>query len=130
MIRLLLDMGLPRRCAEHLSLLGLDCVHVAAVADCRSPDADLLGLARIQNRVLVTLDSDFSRLMGLGGHRQPSVLWLRMQHLDHLRATALLFPIVIQAAPVLLTGALVTVTQRGIRYRPLPLLSPPAPESP
>jgi hypothetical protein len=59
-VRLLLDMGLPRRTAEDLSRAGWDAVHVAAGGRARASDQEIIAWARDEERTIVTLDADFA----------------------------------------------------------------------
>lgn len=124
MIRILLDMGLPRRTADFLNAQGWDCVHIGALGRCRATDAEILDLAAEQNRVVITLDADFSRLLALKNSNRPSVIFLRLEHLDHNRANELLSRILPPMEAALTAGSLVVVTSQGIRVRFLPLLAP------
>jgi predicted nuclease of predicted toxin-antitoxin system len=127
MIRLLFDMGLPRRSADDLTALGWDSVHIGALGHHRATDAAILALAAEQGRTVVTLDADFSRLLALGGMRRPSVIFLRQSELDRPAATALLRAILPLLDQALDEGALAVVTTNGIRVRRLPLLGEPSP---
>lgn len=130
MIRLLLDMGLARRSAEDLRALGWDCVHIGALGQPRATDAAILALAAEQDRTVVTLDADFSRLLALGGLRRPSVIFLRQSELDRHAATHLLRNILPTLDQALGEGSLAVVTAQGIRLRRLPLLGEPSPRTP
>lgn len=130
MIRLLLDMGLPRRSADDLTTLGWDSVHIGALGQHRATDAAILALAAEQARTVVTLDADFSRLLALGGLRRPSVIFLRQSELDRQAATALLRAILPLLELALEEGSLAVVTANGIRVRRLPLLGEPSPRVP
>ncbi|MBW2257562.1 MAG: DUF5615 family PIN-like protein [Deltaproteobacteria bacterium] len=124
MNRFLLDQGLPRRAAQTLVAAGWDVVHVADVAMARASDKRILDHAREQNRTVVTLDSDFARLLATEGADHPSVIHIRLQGLD-LRATGdLLDGLFRELQGDLDAGVIVSVTQRGYRVRNLPILKP------
>ena len=61
-MRFLIDENVPLLVATALRSLGHDCFVVAESAS-RAIDPDLMALARLEQRVLVTFDSDFSRLI-------------------------------------------------------------------
>jgi predicted nuclease of predicted toxin-antitoxin system len=126
-IRLLLDMGLPRRSADDLSALGWDTIHIGAIGRATASDAEILTIAAEQQRVAVTLDADFSRLLALGALSRPSVIFLRLSNLDRTATTALLRTILPTLTASLDLGALAVVTERNVRLRRLPLLAPPQP---
>ncbi len=61
MIRLLLDMGLPRRTAEDLRTQGIDVEHVAQRGLATAADETIIALAVEERRIVVTEDHDFAR---------------------------------------------------------------------
>lgn len=122
MIRALLDQGLPLSVAGLLREAGWDAVHVSALGMSKSPDARILELARTENRVVVTLDADFHRLLALSGDRTPSVVRVRVEGLTARPLAALLTDAVGRAQPALAAGAMVTVTSASVRIRTLPIL--------
>lgn len=61
-MRFLIDENVPLLVATALRESGHDCL-VVAESDAQTPDVDLLARARDDERVLVTFDSDFSRLI-------------------------------------------------------------------
>jgi len=120
-MRLLLDMGLPRRSAADLSSTGFDAVHVGTVGLHDRPDSEILELALRQDRVVVTLDRDFARLLALQGASRPSVIHLRLDGLSRERATRVILAVVHQVEDDLDRGSIVTVSTNGIRVRRLPI---------
>lgn len=59
-MKLLLDAQLPRRLARELSAVGHDTVHAFDLPlGNRTPDAELIGLAIREARVVLTKDADF-----------------------------------------------------------------------
>ena len=124
MIRALLDQGLPRSAAALLREAGWDVVHVGEVGLATATDAQILERARAENRVVVTLDADFHRLLALSGDNTPSVVRIREEGLTARPLANLLIEAVARAEPTLAAGALVTVTSRAVRIRTLPIAPP------
>ena len=124
MNRLLLDQGLPRSTVALLNRSGWDVVHVSEIGMSRAQDREILRLARAESRVCVTLDSDFHSLLATSGERSPSVIRIRKEGLDAAALAGLLQTIWSRVEDVLDTGALVTVTERSIRARRLPIVRP------
>ncbi len=71
MITLLLDQGLAPGAAAILRGRGFDAVHVMEIAMDRAEDSDILAVARLQNRVCVTLDHDFHTHLAIAGPGAP-----------------------------------------------------------
>jgi len=80
-IRLLLDQGLPRSTVQGLADQGTDGCHVADIGYSRATDEEIAALALEQGRVIVTLDSDFHRLLAISGASGPSVIRNRTRRL-------------------------------------------------
>ena len=124
MTRLLLDQGLPRSTTVLLRQIGWDVIHVSEVGMSSADDADILRRGRAESRVCVTLDADFHSLLATSGERSPSVIRVRKEGLDAPALAALLQTIWPRAESALQSGALVTVTERSLRVRRLPIVRP------
>jgi len=122
--RLLLDQGLPRSTAALLGQGGWDVTHVSDIGMSRAGDTEVLQRARADSRVCVTLDADFHSLLAAGGERGPSVIRIRKEGLDARALAALLEAIWPRLEDALDSGALVTVTERSVRVRRLPIVRP------
>jgi predicted nuclease of predicted toxin-antitoxin system len=120
--RLLLDQGLPRSAANLLGRAGWDVVHVADIGMSRADDRDILQKAREEARTCVTLDADFHSLLATGGQPDPSVVRIRKEGLDADALAALLQTIWPAIENALDAGAMVTVTERSVRVRRLPVV--------
>lgn len=121
MIRLLLDQGLPRSAARLLADQGIDVHHVADIGYSRATDEEITALALELGRVIVTLDSDFHRLLAISGADRPSAIRIRREGLGGPEAATLIAHLLEQLAEELEHGTLVTVTERAVRLRRLPL---------
>lgn len=124
MRRLLLDQGLPRSTAALLSQGGWDVIHVSDIGMSHANDTEVLQRARADSRACVTLDADFHSLLATGGECGPSVIRIRKQGLDATALAALLQAIWPRIESSLNSGALVTVTERTLRARRLPIVRP------
>jgi predicted nuclease of predicted toxin-antitoxin system len=121
LIRLLLDPGLPRSTGKHFSLVDWDVVHVGEIGMSTSSDKEILEAGRLDNRVCVTLDADFHALLATTYASSPSTVRIRREGLDARSIAELLqtiWPRIIQAVD---GGAMVTVTERSVRVRSLPI---------
>jgi predicted nuclease of predicted toxin-antitoxin system len=121
MTRILLDQGLPRSAVEHLTARGLDACHVADIGHSRASDAEILAMALDQRRTIVTLDSDFHRLLATTGASLPSVIRIRREGLRGAEIAALIDQVISRLHRVIDEGAMITVTEHSARVRRLPL---------
>ena len=119
---LLLDQGLPRTSVLRLRELGLDAQHIGDVGLATADDRAILEQARQHGEVVVTLDADFHAQLALSGARAPSVIRIRIEGLKAEQLATLLRGVLEQCGEDLIAGAMVTVTESGIRLRRLPLL--------
>jgi predicted nuclease of predicted toxin-antitoxin system len=72
-------------------------------------------------RICVTLDADFHSLLAISDERGPSVIRIRKEGLDATALSALLQNIWPGIEDALKGGAMVTVTERSVRVRRLPI---------
>jgi len=62
-MRFLADMGVSPRCVEWLRAQGHDAVHLYEQNLHRLPDSEVLKKARLEKRILLTMDLDFARIL-------------------------------------------------------------------
>jgi predicted nuclease of predicted toxin-antitoxin system len=122
---LLLDQGLPRTTPHHLKEFGIEAVHTADLNLSTADDVAILKHAREFNQIVATLDADFHALLAFSGAVKPSVIRIRIEGLRAEELAQLLSRILKQCCEDLDHGAIVSVTERGIRLRRLPLLKVP-----
>ena len=122
MKRLLLDQGLPQSTGGLLAQAGWDVIHVSDIGMSRAEDSDILQRARVEQRICVTLDADFHALLATSGERGPSVVRVRKEGLDAGALAAPLQAVWPGIELALADGAMVTVTDRSIRVRRLPIV--------
>ncbi|MGB3201458.1 MAG: DUF5615 family PIN-like protein [Nodosilinea sp.] len=122
-MKLLLDQGLPRSAAELLCEAGVDTVHVGQIGMAESEDAAIILRARVEDRVVATLDADFHTLLALDAATSPSVIRIRIERLRAKALTDLLLMVIAECRSELEQGAAITVEPSRIRTRRLPLVS-------
>lgn len=120
-MRLLFEQGLPRSTATVLAGEGWDVVHVSDSGMSRADDLEVLERAKLERRVCVTLDADFHALMATGAVSGSSVVRIRREGLDGQALAALLKKVWPGIEAALRDGALVTLTERSVRTRRLPI---------
>ncbi len=119
---LLFDQGLPRSTTLFLRKAGIPAVHVGEVGLSTASDEAILDHARSQDQIVVTLDADFHRKLVLSDASGPSVIRIRIEGLRAEKLNQLLLGVIEQCREDLEKGALVSVTEAGVKLRRLPLL--------
>lgn len=123
MIGILLDQGLPRSAGPALCDEGWDVLHTGDIGLSRSTDAQILEYARREDRVIITLDSDFHTILALTNASAPSVIRIRLEGLRGPDLAFLIKRIWPKIEPQLKKGAMVSVTDSGIRIRNIPVFA-------
>lgn len=100
---------------------GMDMVRVSSLLPANASDETILGLARQEGRVVITQDMDFSALLALGGHHQPSLVTLRLLNTDPDAVTEKLRQVLPQVEAALRRGCAITIEDHAVRMRQLPI---------
>jgi predicted nuclease of predicted toxin-antitoxin system len=85
-------------------------------------DTEILEKARQENRIVVTLDSDFHTLLALTGAVGPSVIRVRIEGLRAQPVVVLLQKVLAEWEDDLNKGVLLTVQADRIRMHRLPIV--------
>lgn len=120
-MKLLLDQGLPRSTVLHLQNTGIEAIHVADRGLSTATDSEILDVGRQEGMVVVTLDADFHALLALSGATGPSVIRVRIEGLRGADLARLLVSVLQICDDDLSQGAMVSVTENGVRIRRLPV---------
>jgi Uncharacterized protein conserved in bacteria len=121
-MKLLLDQGLPLSAAALLRDAGIDTIHVGEIGMSQAEDAEIIQKARVEERVVVTLDADFHTLLALNEAASPSVIRVRIERLRAQALTDLLLMVIAECEEELEQGAAIAVEPNRIRIRRLPLI--------
>jgi predicted nuclease of predicted toxin-antitoxin system len=120
-VNFLVDESLSATVAELLRAGGHDAIHVSQRGLLGAPDTDVMHTARSEDRILISVDTDFGELLALGQHPGPSVILIRRgPHRPEQQLQLLLAALPDTEAP-LLAGAIVTLTPDRARIRLLPI---------
>ena len=121
-LRFLVDMNLSSKIVTSLQQQGWDVLRVSQVLPMDTEDSEILKFARQYNRVIITQDLDFSSLLALGGYEKPSLITFRLSVPDSETITRKLLYLVPRIEDRLAGGCAVTVDDRRVRVRRLPIL--------
>lgn len=72
-MKLLVDANLSHKVAAGLRAAGHEATHLQEIGMQASPDPAVLAVARDDERILITADADFGRLLALGRLTRPRV---------------------------------------------------------
>lgn len=117
---ILIGHGSCPRTAQYLRERGHNAVHLREQGLQHLPDIQIVAKAVAEQRIILTHDLDFGRIVALSRERAPSVVTFR---LDDMRAGAVnrhLDELVTRFATELEGGVLISVTDQGVRVRRLP----------
>jgi predicted nuclease of predicted toxin-antitoxin system len=120
-MRLLIDNPVSPQVKSALAAAGHDAVHVRDVGLAAADDRTILELARQEDRVLISQDTDFGALLAADAASKPSLILLRLSDArpaNHIQLLVTVLPVVENQ---LLQGAIVVITDKGIRIRLLPI---------
>lgn len=120
-MRFLADMGLARSTVAFLRALGHDAVHLREWGLQRLDDDEIVAKAVSEGRVILTHDLDFGRIVAISGALVPSVITFRLQDMRPAQVDRYLAAVLARSTAALEAGALVSVNERAIRVRPLPV---------
>lgn len=119
-MKFLLDMGLAASTARHLRDNGHDAVHLLDEGLERLADTDIVAKAISEQRIILTHDLDFGRIVSLSKGRSPSVVTFRLSNMRAVEVNRRLEELILRFAAELEQGALISVTDQNIRVRRLP----------
>ena len=122
-MKFLLDQGLPRSTVGHLQAMGLGAEHVGNLGLATATDETILTEGRNRDAIVVTLDSDFHALLALSNASSPSVIRIRVQGLKGEDVARIIQQVVEATEHDLTAGTAVTVTDRRLALRRLPLIA-------
>jgi len=121
-VKFLIDNNLSPLLAESLKAAGHDAIHLRDLGMQAAPDPAVLQRAQVDERVLVSADTDFGGLLSRSRATGPSVLLIR--RLAGRRAaeqSAIILANLDQIAEDLAAGAVVVIGDDWIRIRRLPM---------
>jgi predicted nuclease of predicted toxin-antitoxin system len=120
-MRFLADMGISPRTVEWLRQQGYDSVHLVEEGLNVLSDEDIIHKARTENRIVLTVDLDFGYLLAISQANLPSVVIFRLGNASRSVVQSRLVEVLNLCSEDLLSGALISVSEKTIRVRQLPM---------
>lgn len=118
---LLLDQGLPRSTVILLQEIGINSVHVGDLGMAAAKDIEILEYAKNHQQTIITLDSDFHAILAFTSEKKPSVVRIRIEGLKAADYLPLITTVIGECKDDLHQGCVVSVQEKQIRIRRLPI---------
>ena len=120
-MKILIDMNLSPKWVGVLVSGGLEATHWSRVGPIGSEDSEIMSYAHTNDFAVLTHDLDFGTILAATGGAKPSVIQLRTADVSPEAAGREVLASILQMAPELERGALLTIGPAKSRMRLLPL---------
>jgi len=122
-VKFLADMGISPGCIVWLREQGYDAIHLFEHGLHRSSDSEVLRKAKNENRILLTMDLDFARLVSMVKEDDlPTVIIFRLSDQRPHNVQARIVDILPVLKKIILQGSFIlSVKDNKVRIRHLPI---------
>lgn len=120
-MKFLLDMPVSPSLLDVLDEYNHEGVHASLIGRAFAPDDELLELARKENRVIITADLDFPRLLALSFAVGPGVILFRGGNFSDKEMESLLRKVLEEVQPDDLHRSICVVDPNRVRITRLPI---------
>ena len=120
-MRFLIDQPVNPMPAEWLVGKGYDAFHLRERGLSRLPDEDIFRLGVAEDRIIVTADLDFSRIIALSGRHAPGLILFRADPVTDRQMLTMLERVIQSVSEEQLVRSVVVVDTQSFRIAPLPL---------
>jgi len=120
-LRFIADVHISPLTVTALTLKGYDILRSTDLLPATAADIDILERARVDDRIVITQDLDFSMLIALGRYNQPSLVTLRLSSAKPDIVTRRLLEVLPQLEKELTEGSALTIEDSSVRIRKLPI---------
>jgi predicted nuclease of predicted toxin-antitoxin system len=122
-VKLLIDMNLSPEWVLALGRAGWEAVHWSSVGLPNAQDQEILEYAKSNGYIVFTHDLDFGTILAATNAEYPSVIQVRAQDVTPAHLAPLVFSALHQFENYLSKGALITIDEKRMRARILPVLA-------
>lgn len=120
-MKFLADMGISPVSVKFLCHNGFQAVHLHELGLERSDDRMILEQALSEKQIVLTSDLDFGELIAIAGASLPSVIIFRLKDMRPANVNRYLKIILEQYSRDLEAGAILSISEKRIRVRRLPI---------
>jgi predicted nuclease of predicted toxin-antitoxin system len=120
-LRFLADVHISPLTITALRLQGYNISRTTDWLPATATDAEILEFARIEDRIIVTQDLDFSMLIALAKYEQPSLITLRLSSAKPDGVARRLLEVLPRLERELIEGSAITIEDDSVRIRKLPI---------
>ncbi len=124
-MKFLLDMPVSATLLDVLESYGHEGVHAHQIGKSRATDRELLDIARREDRVIITADLDFPRLLALSSASGPGLILFRGGNYSDVEMCDLLEIVLKEVTLGTLEISVCVVDKKRIRVTQLPLTRNP-----
>lgn len=114
-------MPLSPTLAAWLRGQGHDAAHATELGLSRSPDAEIVAIAKSDNRTIVTADLDYPRLLALAQATDPSLILFREGNWSEVNVIERMGKILRALTEVDIAQSIIVVDRDRVRRRRLPI---------
>ncbi len=120
-LRFIADVHISPLTVTALRTNGYDILRTTELLSATAPDSNILEIARVEARIIITQDLDFSMLIALAKYNQPSLITLRLSSANPDTITQKLLIVLPSLEEELRSGSAITINDKSIRIRKLPI---------
>ncbi len=120
-LRLIADVNISPLTVAALRSQGYDIIRSTELLPATATDLEILERARLEDRIVLTQDLDFSVLVALGQYEHPSLITLRLSSAQPDIVTRRLLEVLPQLEQELTEGSVLTISDDSARIRKLPI---------
>lgn len=117
----LLNMNVHRDMTAPLEKRSHVCRHVGDIGMSRAKDVEIVAEAKRTGETIITHDLDYGHLLAFSGDSAPSVIILRLRNLQTADIISRMDSVWKDIESALLEGAIVSLSDKSLRIRTLPI---------